>query len=41
MKSKPDILVVLTIVVGLGVLVSSYGVSDPDPEQVAAQFAIR
>ncbi|MGB3621166.1 MAG: hypothetical protein WBA20_07460 [Ketobacter sp.] len=41
MKKKPDLLVVLMLVLGLGVLASSYTQGQPDPEVVAKQFSIR
>lgn len=40
-KSKPDLLVVLAIVLGVGIIASSYTQSQPDPEIVANQFSIR
>lgn len=41
MKKKPDLLVVLVMVLGLGVVASSYTQGQPDPEVVASQFSIR
>jgi hypothetical protein len=41
MKRKPDLLLVLMFVLGLGVVVSGYTFEDPDPELVASQFNIR
>ena len=41
MKKKPDLLVVLMLVLGLGVLASSYTQGQQDPEMVASQFSIR
>jgi hypothetical protein len=41
MKKKPDLLLVLMLVLGLGVLASSYTQGEPDPEMVASQFTIR
>ncbi len=41
MKKKPDLLVVLVLVLGLGVLASTYTQGQPDPEVVAKQFSIR
>jgi len=41
MKKKPDLLMVLVILVGFGVLTSGYTMGDPDPEAVASQFVIR
>jgi len=41
MKKKPDLLLVLVLVLGLGVLASSYTQGEPDPERVASQFSIR
>lgn len=41
MKRKPDLLLVLMLVLGLGVLASTYTQGEPDPEMVAAQFSIR
>ena len=41
MKKKPDLLVVLVLVLGFGVLASSYTQGQPDPEVVASQFSIR
>jgi len=41
MKKKPDLLVVLMFIVGMGVVVSGYTLDQPDPEMVASQFSIR
>lgn len=41
MKKKPDLLLVLMFVVGLGVVASGYTFDQPDPELVASQFNIR
>ncbi len=41
MKKKPDVLVVLMFVLGMGVVVSGYTLDEPDPEMVASQFTIR
>jgi hypothetical protein len=41
MKKKPDLLLVLMLVLGLGVLASTYTQGEPDPEMVASQFSIR
>jgi len=41
MKKKPDLLIVLMFVLGMGVVVSGYTLDEPDPEMVASQFTIR
>ena len=41
MKKKPDLLIVLMFVLGMGVVVSGYTLNEPDPEMVASQFTIR
>ena len=41
MKKKPDLLLVLMFVLGMGVVVSGYTLDEPDPEIVASQFTIR
>ncbi|MDX1693672.1 MAG: hypothetical protein R3208_07890 [Ketobacteraceae bacterium] len=41
MKKKPDLLMVLVFVFGLGVVASGYTLTEPDPEMVASQFSIR
>lgn len=41
MKKKPDLLLVLVFVFGLGVVASGYTLTEPDPEMVASQFSIR
>lgn len=41
MKKKPDLLVVLALVFGLGVLVSSYTLGQNDPQSVAQEILIR
>ncbi len=41
MKKKPDLLIVLMFILGMGVVVSGYTLDEPDPEMVANQFTIR
>lgn len=41
MKKKPDLLMILVFVFGLGVVVTGYTLTEPDPELVANQFSIR
>ena len=41
MKKKPDLLLVLMFVLGLGVVATGYTSGEPDPEMVASQFNIR
>jgi len=41
MKKKPDIMLVLAVIFGLGVLVSSYTQGEISPESVAKQYVIR
>jgi hypothetical protein len=41
MRKKPDMLVVLALILGLGIIASGYTADQPDPEQVARQFVIR
>jgi len=41
MKKKPDFLLVLMFILGMGVVVSGYTFDEPDPEIVASQFVIR
>jgi len=41
MKKKPDFLVVLMFILGMGVVVSGYTLGETDPEMVASQFTIR
>jgi len=40
-KKKPDIILVLAIVLSVGVLVSNYTFGKVEPEQVASQVVIR
>lgn len=41
MKKKPDLLLVLMFVLGIGMVASGYTFDNPDPELVASQFTIR
>lgn len=41
MQKKPDLLVILALVFGLGVLVSSYTLGQNDPQAVAQEIVIR
>lgn len=41
MSKKPDFLLVLVAIFGVGVLVSNYTLGGADPEVVAQQIAIR
>jgi hypothetical protein len=41
MKKKPDLLMVLMFVFGIGMVASGYTFDNPDPELVASQFSIR
>lgn len=41
MRKKPDILLVLVLMFGMGVLVSNYTVGQTDPQEVAKPFVIR
>ena len=41
MKKKPDMLVILAFVLGVGIIASGYTADQPDPEEVASQFIIR
>lgn len=41
MKKKPDVLVILAFILGLGIIASGYTADQPDPEKVASQFIIR
>jgi len=40
-KRKPDLLMILMFVLGMGVVVSGYTLGQADPEKVASQFTIR
>lgn len=41
MRRKPDMLVILALILGLGIIASGYTADQPDPEKVASQFIIR
>lgn len=41
MKKKPDMLMILALILGLGIIASGYTADQPDPEKVASQFIIR
>lgn len=41
MKRKPDMLMILALILGLGIIATGYTADKPDPEKVASQFVIR